>query len=93
MHWTKGGEVIVRIPTGDGKVMELYGDVQDISLEMQKDIQPIYSIGHSEPANIQAPTRTVFTIRGIAREQHVVDPPKEKVVKPSRWSDIMDEDF
>lgn len=93
MKWRKGGEVIVRIPTGDGKVMELYGDVQDISLEMTRETSPLYTMGQAEPVAFQQPPRTHFTIRGIAREQHVVDPPEEKVVKPSRWSDIMDEDF
>jgi len=91
MHWTKGGEVVVRIPTGDGKIMELYGDVQDISLEMHKQ-QPIYEMGSMN--TIQQPPRTHFTIRGIAREQNTITlANKKKVVKPSRWADIMDEDF
>ena len=93
MKWNKGGEVIVRLPGEDGKVIELTGDIQDINIEYERDVTPIYQMGHSEPTPVQSQHRTRFTIRGIAHERRVVDPPKDKVVKPSRWADIMDEDF
>jgi len=92
MFWNGEGEVIVRLLQADGKIVELVGDIQSIDLEIQRDVQPIYHDGQQYGMNLGLST-THFTIRGIARDRTIIEPPEEKVIRPTRWSDIMDEDF
>ncbi len=93
MNWDQGGTVIVRLPPdSNGKVVELIGDIESIRIE-RNEAQPIYTIGSEHSHFLPSTPSTSFTIRGVAREQKIIDPLKDKIIRPSRWSDIMDEDF
>jgi len=90
--YQKPAEVIVRIPQPDGSIIELRGLAQNITLSQERDIAPMYDIGNAYPKKFTAGARrTRFTIEGVATNETFKEPPKEKVIKPSRWTDIMED--